>query len=120
MVIADFEAGTSTMSRTDAKVLDLAIVVVEPYMKSIDTAKRLIEMVGTAKNRRTVLVANKVRDDEDLAFIRTKLDGLEPDFIIPDDKEIAEADLEAISPMDRNPDSPAVKAIRQLAGELAA
>lgn len=119
IVVADFEAGVGTMTRTDARLLDLAVVVVEPYMKSIETARRLVDIVKSSGGKRVVVVANKIRDDEDLAFLREKM-GLDPDIVVPEDRNIAEADLAALSPIDRNPNSPAVRAIRSLASQIAA
>ena len=103
------------MSRTDAKLIDCAIVVVEPYMKSIETGRRLVEMIRANEGNRIVVVANKVRDDDDVEFLRSKLDGIEIDLAVPEDREVAEADLAGQSPVDRNPGSPAVQAIRELA-----
>jgi len=120
IVLADFEAGIGTMTRTDAKLLDLAVVVVEPYMKSIETARRLVELVRAGGSTRILLVANKIRDDQDLEFIKEKLDGLDCDVVVPEDRNVSDADLEALSPIDRNPTSPAVEAIRKLAGAVAA
>jgi len=120
IVLADFEAGIGTMTRTDAKLLDLAVVVVEPYMKSIETARRLVELVRAGGSTRILLVANKIRDDQDLEFIKDKLDGLDCDVVVPEDRNVSDADLEALSPIDRNPTSPAVEAIRKLAGAVAA
>ncbi len=120
IVVADFEAGVGTMTRTDAKLLDVAIVVVEPYMKSIETARRLVEIVKSSGGKRIVVVANKIREDRDLEFIKEKLGGIEPDIVVPEDRNIAESDLAAVSPIDRNPGSPAVQAIRGLAAEIAA
>lgn len=108
------------MTRTDAKLLDLAVVVVEPYMKSIETARRLIDIVRSSGGKRVVVVANKIREEQDLSFIRERLGGAELDIVVPEDKNIAEADLAAVSPIDRNPNSPAVVAIRGLAAEIAA
>jgi CO dehydrogenase maturation factor len=119
IVVADFEAGVGTMTRTDAKLLDLAVVVVEPYMKSIETARRLVDIVKSSGGKRVVVVANKIRGDEDLEFLREKM-GLDPDIVVPEDRNIAAADLAAVSPIDRNPNSPAVKAIRDLASQIAA
>lgn len=120
IVVADFEAGVGTMTRTDAKLLDLAVVVVEPYMKSIETARRLVEIVRSSGGKRIVVVANKIREDADLDFIREKLGDIELDVVVPEDKNIAESDLAAVSPIDRNPNSPAVRAIRGLATQIAA
>ncbi|MGH2768895.1 MAG: hypothetical protein ACREJP_10060 [Candidatus Methylomirabilales bacterium] len=118
VVIADFEAGVGTMLRANADQVDLAVVVVEPYMKSIDAARRLIQIARENGIERCLLVANKVRDEDDLALIRTVLEGREPDFIVPADHQIAEADLYAEAPIDRNPGSPAVRAIQALAGSI--
>lgn len=108
------------MTRTDAKLLDLAIIVVEPYMKSIETARRLIDIITSSGGNRYLIVANKIREDQDLEFIIEKLGGVHPDIVVPEDKNISEADLAALSPIDRNPNSPAVKAIRDMAAGIAA
>lgn len=118
VVIADFEAGVGTMSRTDAKLIDCAIVVIEPYMKAIETGRRLIEMIRSNEGNRILVVANKIRDGDDLELIQSKLEGLDIDVAVPEDPEVAEADLAGESPVDRNPDSPAVKAIRELAAKV--
>lgn len=115
VVIADFEAGVGTLLRADAEQVDLAIVVVEPYMKAIETGRRLVEIARENGIVRTLVVANKVRDDSDVALIRSGLGGIEPDLVVPADDEIAAADLAAEAPIDRAPDSPGVTAIRQLA-----
>ncbi|MGH2704975.1 MAG: hypothetical protein ACRDJ4_07750 [Actinomycetota bacterium] len=118
VVIADFEAGVGTMLRANAEQVDVAVIVVEPYMKSIEAARRLLEIASANGISRRVIVANKVRDEEDLALIRTVLGGAKPDLVIPADDEIAAADLYAEAPLDRNPDSPGVTAIRALAGRI--
>jgi CO dehydrogenase maturation factor len=46
VVIADFEAGVGTMLRANAEQVDVAVVVVEPYMKSIEAARRLVEIAS--------------------------------------------------------------------------
>ena len=119
VVIADFEAGVGTLLRANAEQVDLAVVVVEPYVKSIEAARRLLEIAGANGIRRSILVANKVRDEEDLALIRALLDGVEPDLVVPADEEIAAADLAGVAPIDRNPESEGVRAIRSLAGTIA-
>jgi CO dehydrogenase nickel-insertion accessory protein CooC1 len=119
VVIADLEAGIGTMLRTDAEQVDVAIVVVEPYMTAIGTGRRLVEIARRNGIARTVVIANKVRNAEDVPLIRTGLGGIEPDLVVPVDEEIAAADLTAVAPIDRNPDSPGIKTIRQLALRLA-
>ncbi len=60
-----------------------------------------------------------MRDEEDLALIRALLGGVEPDLVVPADEEIAAADLAGVAPIDRNPESEGVRAIRSLAGTIA-
>lgn len=117
IVIADLEAGIGTMLRTDADQVDVAIVVVEPYMTAIETGRRLIEIARRNGIARTLVIANKVRNADEVALIRTGL-GIEPDLVVPVDEEIAAADLTAVAPIDRSPDSPGVKTIRELALRL--
>jgi len=118
IVIADLEAGIGTMLGTDAEQVDVAIVVVEPYMTAIETGRRLIEIARRNGIARTLVIANKVRNAEDVALIRTGLGGIEPDLVVPVDEEIAAADLTAVAPIDRSPDSPGIRTIRELALRL--
>lgn len=119
VVIADLEAGVGTLLRASAEQVDLAVIVVEPYKKSIETARRLIDIVRENGIARWLLVGNKIRDDDDLELIRSGLKGAELDLVVPTDQDVVEADLAAEAPVDRNPDSPAVKVIRELALQLA-
>ena len=56
---------------------------------------------------------------EDLEAIRTFL-GCDPDVVIPDDGAVRGADRAGISPIDHDPRSPAMGALRQLASSLVA
>jgi CO dehydrogenase maturation factor len=73
IVIVDMEAGIEHLTRGTAEGVDAFIVVVEPGQRSLQTAlsvKRLAEELGV---KRVFVVANKVRKDKDVEFIKGSL-----------------------------------------------
>lgn len=108
-----------TVARGDKGQVDALVVVVEPYPRSLEVGRRLLEMAATKNINRRIVVANKVGDDEDLQVIRAYL-GSEPDIVIPLDGAVMAADRAGASPIDHDPHSPAVGALRELASSLVA
>lgn len=117
MVVVDLGGGVMTVARGDKSEVDALVVVVEPYPRSIEVARRLLEMAATKGIERRVVVANKVEGPDDLAFLRDGL-GLEPDLVVPDDRSVRAADREGASPVDHDPGSPAIGVLRDLASTL--
>lgn len=106
-----------TVARGDDSQIDALIVVVEPYPRSAEVARRLLEMAEAKGITRRVVVANKVADEEDLAAIRRFL-GVEPDIVIPEDPSVTAADRAGASPIDYDPASPAMGVLRTLASSV--
>ncbi len=106
-----------TVARGDESQIDALVVVVEPYPRSAEVARRLLDMAATKGITRRVVVANKVSDDDDLRAIREWL-GVDPDIVIPEDRGVSSADKAGASPIDHAPDSNAVGALRELATSL--
>lgn len=119
VVLVDLGGGVMTVARGDQSQIDALVVVVEPYPRSAEVARRLLEMAAEKGVARRVVVANKITGDEDLAAVRTLL-GVEPDVVIPDDGAVRGADRAGISPIDHDPRSPAMGALRDLASSLVA
>lgn len=117
IVIADMEAGAGTLTRMEAGSLDVAVLVVEPSVKSIDVARRASEIIRERRIGMLVAAANRVRDDADLQRVRESLPGLEI-VVVPDDPRITAADREGRSPLDAAVDAPAVHAAAELAHRL--
>lgn len=117
VVIADFEAGIGSLLRLEAGQVDVAVVVAEPHPRSIEVARRLLALAESNDVPRRLLLANKVRGEEDLERLRAAF-GAPLDLVVPDDPQIAAADFDARSPLDHDPDSAAVHAIRELASRL--
>ena len=105
-VIGDLEAGPTTPFERYHAFADDVLVVVGPAWRSALTARRLLPMVG--EGRRTTIVANRFRNEPDHP-------GLTPRVRIPFDPEVAEAERQGLSPLDVCPDSPAIRAIAQVA-----
>ena len=126
VLIADMEAGLGTIGRMREGSLDVAILVTEPTPKAIEVVRRAAEMVVEHKiAKRTVILANKVRDEADVERVSSVmlavkgLDGVEV-IVVPEDMDVLAADAQGVSPIDLAPASPAVEAVAAMAGRLAA
>lgn len=106
-----------TVARGDDTEIDALVVVVEPYPRSIEVARRLLDMAEQKRIARRIVVANKVEGDDDVALIRDGLD-VELDVVIPSDAAVLAADRAGASPIDHDPTSPAIGKLRELAGAL--
>ena len=122
VTLADMEAGIEHLSRATVSDVDLLLVVVEPFYKSIYTAQKVIEMARELGIGRIVAVANKIRNDEDRTAITRAVAKWDVPIIaeVPFDEELREAEQNQQAPMDVAADSAAVKAIRALADTILA
>ena len=103
VVIMDMEAGLEHLGRGTASNMDQFIVVIEPGARSVQTyrnVKRLASDLGVARVR---VVANKVRDDSDEAFIRQSIPAEDLLGVIHYNPEIIDADRQGKSPYDFSP-----------------
>jgi CO dehydrogenase maturation factor len=118
VVVADLEAGLGTLTRIRSGEVDVAVVVVEPTAKSLEVAARALELAAKKAVPRRVLVANRVRSDDDLALVRAALPGADMVAVVPDDPAVRQADRAGVAPLDAAPGSPAVTALAGLATGL--
>ena len=98
VVILDMEAGLEHLARGTTSFVDAFIVVIEPGARSVQTyhsVKRLAEDLGV---KQVLVVANKVRGEEDEAFIREKIPAKDLLGIMHYDPDVAEADRLGESP----------------------
>ena len=119
VTIVDMEAGLEHLSRGTGRHVDTLIVTLEPYYKSLETARRCAELAREIGIPRIVAVANKTRDDEDRAAIREFADRHDLTIVgeIPMDDRLRKADLAGRAPIDEA-GSAAVAAIYALAARL--
>lgn len=107
------EAGIGAVVR--AGQADRVLVVTEPSAKSLDVARRAVDIAGA--HAEVLVIANRVRDEGDLSAISVALAGQEL-VVVPEDPAIARADREGIAPIDADPAAPGVRALTALAERL--
>lgn len=117
VVIADLEAGVNDLvwARPDAE--DVVLVVTEPYLKSLEVARRAVAVARQMGVQRVVVVANRVAGDEDGERVRQALPGL-PLVEVPDNHDVGRAGREGVAPIDLAPASTAMQAVRALATDV--
>ena len=117
MVVADLEAGVGTVSRLGEGQIDLLLLVVEPYAKSIEVGRRARSIALELGIPRLMVVASRVVDESDMSAIVEVVEA-EISVTIPDDLAVVEADRIGLAPIDHAPGSPVVTAVGMLADEL--
>ena len=116
VVVMDMEAGLEHLGRGTASMMDQFIVVIEPGARSIQTYERIKQLakdIGVTKVR---VVANKVRDESDEAFIKARIPA--EDFLgfIHYNADVIDADRHGKSPYDFSPQ--AVEEIRAIKARM--
>jgi len=117
VVVADFEAGVGTLTRLGEEHVDTVVIVVEATPKSLEVGARAAALAAERTVGRIVVVANRIRHDEDLQTVKDAFPGMEV-VGVPHDMKIVEADRKGIAPIDLDPDAPAVRALVALASTL--
>lgn len=119
--VVDMEAGLEHLSRGTARHADVALLVVEPYFKSMETGARMNALARELGIARVFALANKVRDKEDLVAVERFCSSRQMEVLgwIPYDDSLLDAERAVQSPLDFAPHSPAMKAIAEIARKLA-
>ncbi|RJS74308.1 cobalamin biosynthesis protein CobN [Methanophagales archaeon] len=101
-VILDMEAGIEHLGRGTARGVDLMLAVVEPGMRSVDTASRIKKLGKDIGIHNIAAVINKVMNPDMAKKIETKLDeiGIPLLDIIPYELALIKADMESKAPLD--------------------
>ncbi|MBA4371783.1 MAG: carbon monoxide dehydrogenase [Thermodesulfovibrio sp.] len=112
VVIVDMEAGIEHFTRGTADSVDAFIVVVEPGQRSMQTAGVVKEMAKGLGVKNVFVVANKVRGEEDLAFIKNGIGDMELAGFISFNNDVMEADINGAAPYGHSPKT--VEEIRKI------
>jgi CO dehydrogenase maturation factor len=120
VTIMDMVAGVEHLGRGTTKDVDILLVVVEPYYKSLETGRRTRDLAEELGIPEIKVVANKVRDDQDRDAIEEFCENndLEITSIVPFDDSIRRADQQGTAPYDHDKQAPAMTAVRELAEDL--
>ena len=119
IVVADLEAGIGTLTRLPQGSVDVALVVAEPTPKSLEVVVRALDLAAERGVGRVIVVANRVRDDDDRARLRAALDDRQVEVVeVPDDPAIVAAERAGTAPLDADEPGPAVDALVEVARRL--
>jgi CO dehydrogenase maturation factor len=116
VVIVDMEAGIEHLTRGTAEAVDAFIVVVEPGQRSIQTANTIKDMAKGLGVKRVFAVANKVRNDADMSFVRENLKNTVLLGALAFSQSLMDADIRGISPFNGAPES--VEEVREIKKRL--
>jgi CO dehydrogenase maturation factor len=122
VVVLDLEASPEHFSRGTTRNSDVLLLVVEPYYRSLETARRMATLAAQLPISHVGVVANKVRTTEHADAIAEFCDraGLGIDAVLPWSDEVLTADLRGVPLIDHDPDGPVVEAVGGLADRLLA
>ena len=112
VVIMDMEAGLEHLGRGTAMNMDQFVVVIEPGARSVQTYRNVKRLAADLGVKRVRVVANKIRDDQDEAFIRSAIPAEDLLGCIHYNTEIMDADRNGKSPYDFSP--AAIEEIRKI------
>lgn len=100
VVVMDMEAGLEHLGRGTASGMDQFIVVIEPGARSVQTYEKVKQLAADIGVHRVNVVANKVRDESDLAFIKSRIPEENLLGVISYNPEVIDADRRGLSPYD--------------------
>ncbi|MGI8407233.1 MAG: hypothetical protein ACR2L3_01810 [Actinomycetota bacterium] len=121
-VLVDNEASPEHLSRSTTEAVDILLVIAEPYFKSLETARRYSIMAKELGIPQVSVVANKVRDPNDMAAIEEFCDTNDMHLMgqIPFDDMLGSAERAGVAPVDFDDNAPSVRAIAGLVDEILA
>jgi CO dehydrogenase maturation factor len=103
VVIVDMEAGIEHLTRGTTEGVNAFIVVVEPGQRSIQTALTVKELARDLGINQVFMIANKVRSDADVAFIREAIGNIELLGYLSYSDDIMESDIRGLPPHTSSP-----------------
>jgi CO dehydrogenase maturation factor len=120
VIVMDMEAGVEHMGRGTAKHVDILLIVTDPSLKSVETARKIHSLAAEAGVEKVFIVGNKVSVSGEAELIErfaadNKLLLL---GIIPYDKKILRADVEGKTPLEYARESNGVTTIRKMGEKL--
>ena len=122
VTLLDLEASPEHLSRGTTRNVDALLLVIEPYYRSYETAKRMAALAAELPISRVAVVANKLRTPTDAEAVRQycELNHLNLDGELPWSDAALDADKAGVPLLDYEPSDPLVAAISKVADKLSA
>lgn len=117
VIVVDMEAGIEHLTRGTAEAVDAFIVVIEPGQRSIQTAHVVKEMAKGLGVKQVFVVANKVRNEADIGFLREHMKDMDLIGFIKFNQTVMDADIRGGSPYEGT--TGVVEDIREIKNKLA-
>ena len=112
-LILDMEAGVEHLGRGTVKAVDRLLIVVEPGMRSLETAVRIAALAADIGIDRINAVGNRIRSENDKDVLMRNLNGIEFTGFVPYDESIRDVEV-ARKPVTES-NGPAMAAISDIA-----
>jgi CO dehydrogenase maturation factor len=103
VLILDMYAGVEHLGRATVDFVDAMLIVAEPTKRSLGTAAQIQSLARAIGLENLWLVGNKVRNDEDAAFLELATPGIPILGLLPADLAVQEADRLGIAVYDHVP-----------------
>jgi len=103
ILIFDMYAGVEHLGRATVDFVDAMIIVVEPTRRSLGTAAQIKKLAEDIGMTRLWLVGNKVRNEDESAFLEAETPGIPVLGFLPADLSVQEADRLGIPVYDHVP-----------------
>jgi CO dehydrogenase maturation factor len=116
VVILDMEAGLEHLGRATSTGVDALIVVTEPGMRSLETARVVKKLSQDLGLKKVYVVGNKVRNQADRDFIAQNVGGLPVLGFIPYADSVIDSDRLGVAVFEKSPE--AVEACRGIYQKL--
>jgi CO dehydrogenase maturation factor len=113
VLILDMYAGVEHLGRATVDFVDAMIIVVEPTRRSLGTARQIKKLANDIGLERLWLVGNKIRNQDESAFLVKESPGIPVLGFLPADLRVQEADRLGVPVFDH------VDTLRQSAQEMA-
>jgi len=104
VVVMDMEAGIEHLGRGTSESVDAILIVAEPGLRSVQTARTTARLARQIGVQRLFVVFNKVVDDTEVEMLREDLGDVEYIGIIHYSEKVRKADLEGNSAFDVDPE----------------
>ncbi|THB73501.1 MAG: carbon monoxide dehydrogenase [Desulfobulbaceae bacterium] len=101
IVVMDMEAGVEHLGRATSASVDALVVVVNPGARSRTAADKIRQLGRDLGIKRIVVLANRVRNEEDKKLIRESMSEYDVIGFIPEEDEIVAADREGVRPYEQ-------------------